>query len=304
MRLPLALVTLLAGALIAFLIYSTDPTVPENGAANEPSPVSVAANAEATDVAALPEAPPVNDTPGGPIEIGRSVSENDDEDGNSAKTPIDEGSVRIVRESAAREVHESYALLLEDLDLTTQQNEQLLAFLIEARIANSRVFHNGSAVRIGTPVSEEARPDRIAAIIGHTKLQRFLALERNLDSYRETYRIGALLERSGTPLSAAQSDGLFDILVASREQSMTIPRSDADLGSVESIEQTLTRLGERERYVIALTPSVLSPQQVVYLHESYQLCSYARIDDLQRQVEHRANQSNEAAKFGYLNCSP
>lgn len=314
MRVSYGLAVFLAGAFIALLIYGTDflhvsdfacPKAPTEGCIKRPSPESAGIDTEASEAAVLATARAVDETRSGTTEEDRSSAGDDDENRASAEHSVDEDSVRKARASAVREVREAYALLLEDLHLAPPEKERLFELLVEVRMAGTWVIQNGSAAQIGAPIAPGDRPRRIAAIIGHTELQRFLALESNVDSYRETYRIGSLLERRGVPLSEAQSNGLFDVLVATRDQVFaTMPPSDAELGSLESVERTLARIDERERHVIELAPSLLSPEQVVYLHESYQRCSYERSDDLQRQIDRSANRSEEDFKFGYRPCGP
>jgi hypothetical protein len=169
-------------------------------------------------------------------------------------------------------VTKAYSLLFEDLALTSQEEETLLSFLIESQIAGATTRDSR-----GGAMNEDERSSRIAAIIGDTKVQEFLALERNLATYSDMGRVKFVLEQNGVPLADTQRRELFDLLLGLRAEYETMLRpSDAQPASIESFEYRLAQIDEYERHVMELAPSVLSPQQVVYLHEHYQDMSYRR----------------------------
>ncbi len=208
---------------------------------------------------------------------------------------VDEDTSRkMVREHTAREVREVYSLLLEHLNLTSEEKEALLSLLIEDRIAGTTTrFSRGKAM------NEHERANRIAAIIGSPKLQQFLALERNIRAYAEVQKIGALLQQNSVPLADKQRDGLFEILVVTRDRYPTTLPSDAKLGSIESLEQTINARDEYERHVLELAPSVLSREQARYLFEQYQHLSHERAHALEAQRKQRADHTTEDRPLWY-----
>jgi hypothetical protein len=185
-------------------------------------------------------------------------------DGDPDKENITLEDENATHEWMRQDVTEVYSLVFEDLALTPQEEETLLSFLIDSHID-------------GTTMNEYERSNRIAAIIGDTKLQEFLALERNLAAYSDIRQIKFVLEQNGVPLADTQRRELFDIVLGLRAQYETMLRpSDAQPASIESLEYRLAQIGEYERHVMELAPSVLSSQQVVYLHEHYEYMSYQR----------------------------
>ena len=309
-RVSYSLGAVLAGVIVVMLVYGTrshrvpDATrtvVPADGSEERQSPESVAINSAAGEADRLPNVGRTEDL------ASAAVEKNEHQNQAGTEIPIDEARRRDHREAEARDVHETYTLLLEELDLTLEEQEELLALLVDVRLSGMVVRHVGDPgpVRLGTPISDAERSDRIAAIIGSIELQRFLVLERNVERYRQTYRIAENLERRGVPLSEAQSDGLFNILVETGGQvSEMRPPSGVELGSREFIEWTLAGISERERHVIALAASVLSPEQVVYLDEIYQRCTYERNYDLQRQLSRGDSRSGGDFRFTWLLCGP
>ncbi len=312
MRVLQGLAALFAGALVALMVYGTSshrassftgPADAETGQAQQPSADSDAVDTESNEVVVVTPVRSVDDLLNGAVgEVGSNASLGD-ENHIAPEPRIDEDTARRVRESAVQEIRETYSLLFEDLGLTPQEKDELFSFLVEAQMASMWVYQRGGTVQRGRAMHEDERSSRIAAIIGDPKLQQFLALERNRATYSEVYRIGSLLERKSVPLTETQHDGLFDLLAAIRNGDY-VPMPPSDVESDSKVEDTLFRINERERYIIELAPSVLSPQQVVYLHERYQHCSDERAYDLERQKKRRADHPSEDFPLGYVVCIP
>jgi len=196
-------------------------------------------------------------------------------------TRADEDASRErVRESATRRIQKLYSLLLEDLDLTPSERDALFSLLIEDRIASTWTDY-----KRGETIDKETQSNRIAAIIGDSKLQKFRALERDLSAYGELQKIRSMLQQYDVPLADSQRDRLLKILIGVRGQYETPPPTDAKLGSIEELEHILAQRDEFERHVMELAPSVLSPEQATYLFEQYQYLSYERARALEQQKE-------------------
>lgn len=202
------------------------------------------------------------------------------------RTPLDDENTHreAWREEATQAVRDSYALLLEDLDLTAREKDALLALLIEIQVAGATTPYTH-----GRSMNEHERSDRIATIIGDGKLQEFLALERSVAAYAEVQKIGAVLRQNDAPLTGTQREGLLKILVQMRDE---YPAPALD-NSIESLERALAQKDEYQRHVTELAPSVLSPNQVTYMFEQYQYMSYQRATALEVQKQWRADHPGE-----------
>lgn len=302
MRVVNGLTALFAGALVVLLVQGTG--------LRQTSSFSEARDAPAAH-AQLPLSTVEPDTDPNDLELVTSARSAEDGQGaligqrTMAEARIDEDARRRARGLAMRDVRDSYSLLLDGLDLARQEAEELLSYLVDVRIARATIFGRGGTIQQGRTIGEDERSSRIAAIIGSPKLQRFLALEHNLVSYSETRRLESMLESEGVPLTEAQRDGLFDILAATRNREYApLPSGQLDPYSLEQLERTLMRMDERDRHLIQLAPSVLSPQQVVHLHARYQDCSYERADALERQKSRRAADSENPRPVSYPACGP
>ena len=181
----------------------------------------------------------------------------------------------------------TYSLLLEHLGLTPIEKDALLSLLIEYRIAGM-----WTPYKDGKTIDMEERSKGIAAIIGDIKLEQFLALERNLNSYWEVQKIGSLLGQNSVPITDTQRDELLKILIETHDQEAK-PPSGVERDSIEYLEYRLIQMDEYERHVLELAPSVLSTMQVVYLHDQYQYLSYNRTDSLERQRKQQADDTTE-----------
>lgn len=198
---------------------------------------------------------------------------------------VDEATDReMVREEATRDIRDVYPLLTRNLDLTPSEKEALFSFLIEDLIARTK-----TRFASGIGMNEHERSSSIAAIIGESRLQQFLALERYRREYAEVQRMRSMLEQKDVPLTDRQRDGLLRILVDVREQFETKLTAGAKFDSLESLEDQLTQINDYERHVIELAPSVLSLKQVQYLFERYQAASYKRAYALEWQKQQRAD---------------
>ncbi len=223
-----------------------------------------------------------------------------DQNPTVAKAPrrtsyVDEATDRkMVREESTRDVANWYSLLLEQLDLPPREKDALISFLIEDLIARTRTRYAS-----GIGMDEHERSNRIAAIIGDSKLQQFLALEHNLSEYREVQKVQSMLQQNDIPLSDTERDGLLEILVDVREQDRVMPGADAKRRTIESLQHTLDQMDEYERLVLELAPSVLSAKQVEYLFERYQALSYRRANALEHQRKARANNPDENLPLWY-----
>ena len=207
----------------------------------------------------------------------------------------DEASTRKwVRETATQEVPKSYPLILANLDLNQSEKDALISFLIEDYIATTRTRYSS-----GEGIDEPERSNRLAAIIGDSKLQQFLALEHNLNEYRELHRVQSMLQKVDVPLTDKQRDGLLEILVDVREQDRAMPGVVAERNSIEPLEQTLAQIDEYERLVMELAPGVLSPEQVQYLFKRFETLSYRRADSLEAQKQARADNPTAELHLGY-----
>ena len=214
--------------------------------------------------------------------------------GNDAnRAPVDHSdALKWARENATRLVRRNYAVLLERLELTTQQQDALLALLTQDLLGTAYTYDHGTIVRQGAKRSEEDRSKDIATIIGDLKLKEFLALERNLTAYSEASRIASLLEQNGVPTTSSQRDKLVTILAETRNQyigAVTTKATDQEGRSLEYLEKELAKYSEYERHVVELAPAVLTPEQVVYLDKQYQYLSNQRANSLEQQRKQRAD---------------
>lgn len=305
MRMWRYLAAFFAGAFIVLLIYRTDfyhisgladSADVEAGQVQQPLPDSKATDLESSSVVTAPGS--IDDTRSETAEVDHRHASLAEENVATTRTQIDEDAMRKrTRESATLEIRDSYTLLFDDIGLSPDEQDELFAFLVEARIAGMWTPYQD-----GKTMDPDERSNRIAALIGYTRLQQFLALERNVASYAEVGHIETMLARKGAPITETQRDELFQMLVGTRH-GLSIP-PDVESGSIESLEYRVAQLDERERHVIELAPSVLSPQQVVYLHARYQDCSYKRASFLDRLSRDRAKDPNKKPFLAYPACMP
>jgi hypothetical protein len=280
--------TLSAVALVA-LVYSIashrSPSNVEPTHARQTSSINTEVN-KSTAVVVPPLGDDQNLTVTKPLlDTGSGLPSNYDDEDTTRKE---------VREDSTQDIRNWYSLLLEHLDLTPSEKEALIAFLIEDLIAKTRTPYAS-----GIGMDEQERSNRIAAIIGDSKLQQFLALARNLSSYRDVARVGLVFQEKGAPLTDAQQDGMLKIFVEVRDQLEWMPPADVERRSIEGLEHRLTQEDDFDRLVLELAPVVLSPKQVQYLFERYQALSYWRAASLERQRKARTDNPTEDLPLGY-----
>jgi len=204
--------------------------------------------------------------------------------------PVDEATQRERdRRYALDEVKIAYTLLFKDLGLAEQDQKDLIALLVDMQTEKA-----WTSYQRGRTISQQERSDRISAVIGAEKLERFLALEENGPAYYETYQIALLLQRRGVPTTPAQRDEMFDILVDVRAQyPMTSPPEELDRNSAEYMAHVLRQTDDFDRHVIELAPGALSPTQVAYLFQAYDRMSRERIDLFERQKRMKADRPDQ-----------
>jgi hypothetical protein len=212
---------------------------------------------------------------------------------------IDEAASRkIVREQATRDVRRGYSRLLDDLEIPEQQKDALISLLTELQVAGTTTPFSR-----GRQVDDQERSRQIAAIIGESKLQQFLQLERDLPAYWEVENMSAIFNQNGVPLSDRQRDELQKIVVttfeATRSPSKSISRLDPKPDSIEYLKRQLARMDEYEHHVLELAPSVLSSKQIEYLSDQYQYQSEQRARALQAQVKWKADHPNDSTPVWY-----
>jgi hypothetical protein len=276
-----------AAVLAGALLYDPDSLLPP--AATQPGPIK----------ATQPQEPPSARTEGKTSDSGgnEEAAAQDQPPGSSVNDQIrrqrapepDEATLRAdIRKQATRDIRDSYSLLLEDLDISPRAKEGLQALLIDMQVESTWSGARTYEIR-GREISQRERYERIAAVIGDENLPRFLALEENAFEYAETQRISGLLARRDAPLTHAQRDGLFRILVEVRSESPLQPPLD----SIENLERIVRHLDDYQRHVTELAPSVLSGSQVAYVFEIFQNRSRLRADDLERQKQWIADHPGE-----------
>ena len=251
---------------------TSPPETEPNAPAAEPTDTAVAQNAPNSDPPAVDRA------------------------SRQSGPPPDEATMRErMRKITTQEVRDAYSLLLDDLGLTPQATEDLLAVLVELQLEAA-----SSGSQRGRTIGAQERHDKIAAVIGDEKLDKLLLLELNRAAYWETQQIASLLHRKQVPLTETQRDEVFEILVEVRDRyPATEPPADLDRMSVEWIEHDFAQLDEFDRHVMELAPSVLTPAQVVHLFDEYQGMSRDRIAALEWQKKRRAERPEEQIGWFY-----
>jgi hypothetical protein len=208
----------------------------------------------------------------------------------SARPPRDRATILAeIRKRTIPDIHQSYSLLLDDLHLTPQEREDLIAVLVELQVEGTWSGGGDGEVAIrGRTIGPEERHARITAVIGDEKLDELLLLEVNRGAYWETQQIASLLRRKDVPLTKTQRDGMFEILVEVRDRYPIEQPAELDSRSFEYIDHQLRQLDEVDRHIVELAPSVLSATQVAHLFDEYQWMSRERLDDIERQKKRRA----------------
>jgi hypothetical protein len=298
-RATFALASGLAAAVVAgALLYDRDSSPssaaarPDQTDAVQPQqPPSAASERNGSDSASKEETAAQNQQPPG--------SGVNDEIRRLRRPEPDEATLRAnIRKEATQEIRESYALLLEDLDVSPSEKEALLAVLVDIRVESTWSGTKTYEIR-GRTVPQRERYERIAAVIGDQKLLEFLALEQNVRAYWETTQIARLLRRKDVPLTETQRDGVFEILVEVHTRyPFEVPPAELDRQSDEYIEHILTQTDDVDRHVVELAPSVLSPTQVAHLFNAYDFMSRDRRSSVEMQRKRRAGDQT-FIKFGW-----
>jgi hypothetical protein len=291
-RATVFLASSLAAAIVAgAFLYDRDPPADPSQAAPNQSAAEVARQADqlpAPSTAATEQNVSLPSPP--PARAVRSTTTEPDERGMRRRgPPRDEATILAERKALlVREIREGYSLLLEDLDLTAQQAEDLIAALADLQLDSAWLSDRDSSFeKRGRTIGAQERHERLAAAIGERKLDEFLVLEVDLAAYGETQQIALLLGRKGTPLSETQRDAMFDILVEVRDRYPYTP-PDFDPSSLAYIEEHLAWMDDFDRHVMELAPSVLSATQVAHLSDEYQWMARQRIDSIEMQTKRRA----------------
>jgi hypothetical protein len=162
---------------------------------------------------------------------------------------------------------------------------------------NASAGASAVVVQRGVTMPEQERVEKIAAIIGDTALEKFLALERNRGDYWEVGKMASLLRRKGVPTTGTQRHELLKILAEVHERYAMPAPPDLDKKSLEYLEHTLTQLDEYDRHTMELIPSVLTPTQGVYVFNAYQRMADERADSLEQQKKQRAANPSERSWF-------
>jgi len=267
-----AFTSLAVAAMLIALVYGNG-THRSSGAVEPVQPISSIDLAVNESTAIVPQRSPGRDQ-----NLADSETPPNFDSASNSNVVDEETDRKMVREESTQDIQRVYPLLLKNLNLTSNENDALLALLIEDLVATTRTRYSD-----GIGMDEQERSDRIAAIIGQDKLQPFLELERNLSSYRDVGRVGPALQQSGVPLTDAQKDGLVEIFITVRNQQEWEPPSDLAPNTIERLEYRLTLEDEYDRLVLELAPSVLSSRQVQYLFDRYEASSYQRANALERQ---------------------
>jgi len=212
----------------------------------------------------------------------------------SVKCDDEETVTKRMREREIREVNNVYSLPFDHLELAQSERNALLSLLVDLRVAQTH-----TPCKRGKKIDPQSRSDRIAAIIGHTKLEQFLLLEKNLQSYYEVAFVDCVLQKHDLPMTEAERNGVLRILIDIRERELALPGADAERGSIESLEYRLAEIDERDRLFFEQAASELSTEQVGYLFEEYQRNSYLRADALERQIRARADANADVLPLHY-----
>ena len=212
---------------------------------------------------------------------------------------IDEETEERLKKEATEGLRALYSLLFEEVGLSTDETEALIALLVEESVASTTIAAK-TGFRRGVTIDKEDREQRIALIIGEQKTQQFLAREQYIHVYSRVRHMNAYLQLHEVPLTEAQRDGLFEILVQVEDQYQAPPATNADPRSIESVEQTVARINDRMRLVLELAPNVLFPEQVQRLHEQHEELAYRRAQNLEWQKKLQQENPEEDIPSFYL----
>jgi hypothetical protein len=288
--------TLAAAAIAGALVYGPDVGIGRPGA-----PAVMMADEFAHPQAAQPQSTSAGE-PEPNVSAPQATGATVPQDAKSPTPPADDRTVRRrrspprdeatiladLRKRAIQDLRQSYSLLFDDLELTPQERDDLVAVLVELQVESAwSGGPDGEFQKRGRTIGPQERHDRIAAAIGDKKLDEFLVLEVNGPAYWEAQQIASLLRRKQVPLTETQRDRMFEIVVEVRDRYS--PReADVDPRSLEYLEQQIEQMDDFDRHIIELAPSVLSATQVAFLSDEYQWMSQQRINAVEMQTKRRA----------------
>ena len=288
--------SLAAAVVIVALVVDTDS--PHSASMDALSPKSSSPSPDGTSENSIVEEPVESLDSLTPLEAGQNppgTQQTTDVDGIPPVECGDEETVnKQIRERGIRKVNEAYSLLLDHLELAQGERNALISLLVDLSVAATH-----TPCKRGEKIDVQDRSDKIAAIIGHTKLEQFLSLEQNLRSYSEVAFVDCVLERHGLSMTDVQRNDVLQILIALWEREFALPSADAERGSIEFLEYRLAEIDERERLFFEQATSVLRAQQIEYLFAQYQRDSYRRSDVLERQKRARADPNAQALPLHY-----
>lgn len=224
------------------------------------------------------------------------------EDDTASSDCIDAAAdLERLRDDAEQEIPKDYSLLFNHLELTQSEKQELSSLLVELRVASTY-----TPCKQGTKAHPQDRSEMIEAIIGPQKLARFLSLNQNMYEYGEIKFVDCVLNNNESPLTDAQRDRLFEIIVEIAAREEKLPGADAERRSIEYLEYRLAELNERTRLFLELAASELSAEQFGYLFDEYQRLSYRQADALERQKRARLDPNQDPLPLHYpaRSCAP
>ena len=206
-----------------------------------------------------------------------------------------------LRDDAEQWIPNTYSLMFNHLELTQSEKQDLSSLLAEFSAAGTY-----TACKEGIKIDPQNRSDMIEAIIGPTKLARFLSLEQHRYEYGEINFVDCVLNNNGSSLTDAQRDSLFEIIVEIAAREEKLPGSGAERESIEYLEYHLAELNERTRLFLERVGSELSAEQLGHLFNEYQRISYRQADSLERQKRARLDPNQEPLPWYYpaRSCEP
>lgn len=201
---------------------------------------------------------------------------------------LDEDAAQeLLRRMATHSIRMRYRLLIDDLDLTSEERDALFELLVDDWIRSSTIRSSSAPDQQGDPVDTDEQLQRIAAIIGEPKQQEFSRLVEKIDVYQEVQRIESLFSTNEIPLTETQQRELLAIVATIQEEYLLQQPepTNMDRSPIEEMEYALAHMAEYERHLMELVSSVLSAEQVVYLDRQYQFFALSRLDALEQQKQ-------------------
>ena len=285
-------------AAVAIVALVVDPYSPHAGSVDDLIADKLSPSLDAPSETAFLKEPAASFDPPQSIVHGENsaVTERviDEDYALSVECGDEETVTKRMREREIREVNSVYSLLFDHLELAQSERNALLSLLVDLRVAQTH-----TPCKRGKKIDPQGRSDRIAAIIGHSKLEQFLLREKNLQSYYEVAFVDCVLQKHDLPMTEAARNRVLQILIDIREGELALPGADAERGSIESLEYRLAEMDERDRLFFEQAVSELSSEQVGYLFAEYQRNSYLRADALERQIRARVDANADVFPLHY-----